>query len=159
MSERRDHQYEPGSAARATGTDHLAKAAYRLSAADSRLRGRATRDPNALSLSHARALKSLATHGPMTVSQLASHVETTGAAVTQLVNGLVNAGFVTRERANAADRRTVVVALTAAGRRRHHDRDTILTTNLTELLADLDQRAVETATLVLNRLATLYDKL
>ena len=86
--------------ARRAAIDELARAAYKLSAADARLRGRATREPTALSLTHARALKSLAESGPMTIGALAERVETTGAAVTQLVNGLVRAGLVTRERAS-----------------------------------------------------------
>ena len=43
--------------------DELARAAYKLSAADARLRGRATRDPDALSLTHARALLTSAPEG------------------------------------------------------------------------------------------------
>ncbi|WP_037820697.1 MULTISPECIES: MarR family transcriptional regulator [unclassified Amycolatopsis] len=137
----------------------LARAAYRLSAADSRLRGRATRSAEALSLAHARALKSLAEHGPMTVNQLAGHVETTGAAVTQLVNGLANAGYVTRERAASGDRRTSIVALTDAGRRRHEEREQVLAAGLRELTEDLDEQAIDAAGTVLTRLADLYDRL
>jgi DNA-binding MarR family transcriptional regulator len=137
----------------------LARAAYRLSAADSRLRGRATRDAEALSLAHARALKSLAEHGPMTVNQLAGHVETTGAAVTQLVTGLVTAGYVSRERAASGDRRTSIVALTDKGFRRHEEREQVLTAGLRELTHDLDQETIEAAGTVLTRLASLYDRL
>ncbi|MFC4080557.1 MarR family winged helix-turn-helix transcriptional regulator [Amycolatopsis samaneae] len=137
----------------------MARAAYRLSAADSRLRGRATRNTEALSLAHARALKSLAEHGPMTVKQLAEHVETTGAAVTQLVNGLVTAGYLTRERAGSGDRRTSIVTLTEAGLRRHEERDRVLAVSLRELTRDLDERAIDAAGTVLTRLASLYDRL
>ena len=105
---------------RDTALDQLARAAYSLSAADSRLRGRATRTPGALSLTHARALRVLAEEGPLPVGRLAAATETTGAATTQLVNGLAAAGYVTRERP-AADKRSVLVALTDAGHRRHHD--------------------------------------
>lgn len=137
----------------------LARAAYRLSAADSRLRGRATRDAEALSLAHARALKSLAEHGPMTVNQLAGHVETTGAAVTQLVTGLVAAGYVSRERAASGDRRTSIVALTDKGFRRHEEREQVVTAGLRELTHDLDRKTIEAAGTVLTRLASLYDRL
>lgn len=144
---------------RAEAIQELARGAYRLSAADSRLRGRATRSPDALSLAHARALKSLAEAGPMTVGQLATRVETTGAAVTQLVNGLVAAGFVTRDRADTGDRRTSTVALTDSGRRRHAEREEHLSSLLGEGLADLDDASLVVATEILNRLATLYDSL
>ncbi|WP_439381321.1 MarR family winged helix-turn-helix transcriptional regulator [Amycolatopsis lexingtonensis] len=137
----------------------LARAAYRLSAADSRLRGRATRDAEALSLAHARALKSLAEHGAMTVNQLAGHVETTGAAVTQLVTGLVAAGYVSRERAASGDRRTSIVALTDKGVRRHEEREQVVTAGLRELTHDLDRQTIEAAGTVLTRLASLYDRL
>ncbi|WP_031465930.1 MarR family winged helix-turn-helix transcriptional regulator [Sciscionella sediminilitoris] len=144
---------------RTTAVDQLAKAAYRLSAADSRLRGRATREPGALSLAHARALKSLAEHGPMTVGKLAAQVETTGAAVTQLVTGLVTAGFVTRERPRSGDRRTTTVALTEAGLARHREREQVVTAGLTELLHELDADSIATAANVLDQLAVLYDRL
>jgi DNA-binding MarR family transcriptional regulator len=145
--------------ARRAVIDELAKAAYKVSAADARLRGRATREPTALSLTHARALKSLAESGPMTIGALAERVETTGAAVTQLVNGLSRAGLVTRERAETGDRRIATVALTDAGRRRHLERQRHLERCLDEALVDLDSAGVDVATTVLLRLANLYDTL
>lgn len=149
----------PASAERTEAIQELARGAYRLSAADSRLRGRATRSRDALSLAHARALKSLAEAGPMTVGQLATRVETTGAAVTQLVNGLEAAGFVTRDRASTGDRRTSTVALTESGRLRHTEREDHLSLLLKESLADLDDASLSVATEVLNRLAAMYDSL
>lgn len=137
----------------------LARGAYRLSAADSRLRGRATRSPDALSLAHARALKSLAEAGPMSVGSLAARVETTGAAVTQLINGLEAAGFVTRTRAHDGDRRQSTVALTEDGRRRHAERDARLSAALAENLADLDAASLTLAAGVLDRLVKVYDEL
>jgi DNA-binding MarR family transcriptional regulator len=137
----------------------LARAAYKLSAADSRLRGRATRDPDALSLTHARALKCLAELGPMTIGALAEQVETTSAAVTQLVTGLERAGFVTRERAKTGDRRIATVSLTAAGRARHLERQTHLERSLDEVVAGLDPAHVQSASTILLRLADLYDTL
>jgi MarR family transcriptional regulator, organic hydroperoxide resistance regulator len=139
--------------------EELARAAYTLSASDARLRGRATRDPQALSLTHARALKSLAERGPMTIGALAERVETTSAAVTQLVNGLERAGFVTRERAETGDRRVATVSLTAAGRARHVERQAHLERALDGALADLDAVQVQTVATVLHRLAELYDTL
>lgn len=139
--------------------DQIATAAYKLSAADARLRGRATREPEALSLTHARALRSLAERGPMTIGALSERVETTSAAVTQLVNGLERAGLVTRHRAETGDRRTATVSLTDAGRARHVERQSHLEHALDEALADLDAVQVQTAATVLLRLADLYDTL
>ena len=139
--------------------DELARAAYKLSAADARLRGRATRDPDALSLTHARALKSLAECGPLTIGALAERVETTSAAVTQLVNGLARAGLVTRERAETGDRRVATVSLTAVGHSRHIERQTHLDRSLDVALADLEDDQVQSVASVLLRLADLYDTL
>ena len=143
---------------RDTALDQLARAAYSLSAADSRLRGRATRTPGALSLTHARALRVLAEEGPLPVGRLAAATETTGAATTQLVNGLAAAGYVTRERP-AADKRSVLVALTDAGHRRHHERQVGLARALDSALARHDTAALDTATDVLRQLAAIYDQL
>jgi MarR family transcriptional regulator, organic hydroperoxide resistance regulator len=138
--------------------DDLMRAAYQLSAADSRLRGRATRHVDALSLTHARALRSLDENGPMTIGELALRVETTGPAVTQLVTGLEAAGFVTRTRGET-DRRVSTVSLTKAGRDRHRKRQRHLQHSLVELTEDLDPVHIATAATVLRRLADLYDTL
>lgn len=143
---------------RSRALDDLARAAYSLSAADSRLRGRATRTPGALSLTHARALRVLAEDGPLPVNQLATRTETTGAATTQLVNGLAEAGYVTRER-HAQDKRSVLVTLTPTGRARHQEREEALTDALAEALGHLAPAALDTATDVLRRLAGIYDGL
>ncbi|MVU77399.1 MarR family transcriptional regulator [Nocardia sp. ET3-3] len=143
---------------RAAALDLLARAAYRLSAADSRLRGRATRSPEALSLTHARALRALADQGPLTIGQLAAMTETTGAATTQLVNGLVAAGYVTRERP-AGDKRSVLVALTDAGRLRCRERMAAMTDALREELGDKDFAALTSAADTLDRLVAVYDRL
>jgi DNA-binding MarR family transcriptional regulator len=144
--------------ARDQALDRLARAAYSLSAADSRLRGRATRTAGALSLTHARALRALADQGPLTINQLATATETTSAATTQLVNGLVSAGYVTRERLGT-DKRSVVVALTATGLQRHRDRQATLTQTLQAALADHDSTALDATTDVLRHLAVIYDQL
>ncbi|MER8105407.1 MarR family transcriptional regulator [Kitasatospora sp. NPDC094016] len=138
--------------------DRLARAAYSLSAADSRLRGRATRTPGALSLTHARALRVLAETGPLSIGQLAAATETTSAATTQLVNNLATAGYVTRERP-PGDKRSVLVALTDAGRHRHDERQAALARALDTALAHHDAPALDAATDVLRQLAAIYDRL
>ncbi|OKH62653.1 MarR family transcriptional regulator [Mycobacterium sp. SWH-M3] len=143
---------------RSAALDRLARAAYRLSAADTRLRGRATRVRGALSLTHARALRVLAEQGPLTIGQLAAGTETTGPATTQLVNGLVAAGYVTRTR-QVDDKRAVLVALTDMGRRRHTERQGTLQESLHNDLADCDIAALDSATTILSRLAVIYDRL
>ncbi|MFD7662114.1 MarR family winged helix-turn-helix transcriptional regulator [Streptomyces sp. NPDC059788] len=137
--------------------DELSRAAYSLSAADARLRGRATRTPGALSLTHARALRMLAQNGPLSIRELAAATETTPPGATQLVNGLVAAGYVTREQ--TPGRKAVSVALTAAGRDRHDERQAALRQALDTALADYDAAALDSAAEVLRQLSAIYDRL
>ncbi|MFI0156771.1 MarR family winged helix-turn-helix transcriptional regulator [Streptomyces lydicus] len=111
-----------------------------------------------ISLTHARALRVLADTGPLPIGQLAAATETTGAATTQLVNGLAAAGYVTRERP-VDDKRSVLVTLTDTGRRRHHERQTALAQALDTALAHYETTALDTATDVLRQLAAIYDQL
>jgi DNA-binding MarR family transcriptional regulator len=103
-------------------------------------------------------MRALADQGPLTITQLATATETTNAATTQLVDGLVNAGCVTRER-SADDKRNAVVTLTPSGMQRHRDRQAALTQALHTALSHHDTAALDAATDVLRRLATIYDQL
>lgn len=136
----------------------LVRAAYSLSAADARLRGRATRTSGALSLTHARALRILAERGPLSIRELAEATETTGAATTQLVDGLTTAGYVTRERV-PNDKRSVAVTLTPVGRCRHREREQILNEALNDALGNHTSTEIDAATDILRRLAAIYDQL
>jgi DNA-binding MarR family transcriptional regulator len=138
--------------------DDFARAVYTLSAADARLRGRATRVPGALSFPHARALRVLAELGPLTITQLSAHTETSGAAVTQLVNGLVTAGYVTRSRTDE-DRRSVVVSITPQGLERHSARQALLAEAFEATLGHLGTAQIVATADVLRALAALYDEL
>ncbi|KOG85458.1 MarR family winged helix-turn-helix transcriptional regulator [Streptomyces varsoviensis] len=150
----RPPQPDPG---REPALDRLARAAYSLSAADARLRGRATRTPGALSLTHARALRALAENGPLSIRELAAATETTPPGATQLVNGLVSAGYVTREQ--TPGRKAVAVALTAKGQERHDERQAALQRDLDAALADYDTRSLDSAAEVLRQLTAIYDRL
>ncbi|MEV0261167.1 MarR family transcriptional regulator [Streptomyces sp. NPDC050617] len=136
----------------------LSRAAYSLSAADARLRGRATRNPGALSLTHARALRVLAERGPLSIAELAAGVETTGAAATQLVNGLAKAGYVLRE-PDPANRRAVRVSLTDQGLDRHREREGVLADALAKSFAHLGTEDLAVAADALRRLGGIYDEL
>ncbi|MEV5776729.1 MarR family transcriptional regulator [Streptomyces antimycoticus] len=92
------------------------------------------------------------------MGRLAASTETTGAATTQLINGLAAAGYVTRERP-AGDKRSVLVSLSEVGRRRHEERQATLTEALDAALAHHDATALEAATGVVRRLAAIYDQL
>lgn len=138
--------------------DALARAAYQLSAADARLRGRATREPGALSMSHARVLKLLAECGSLSVTALAEGTETSTAAVTQLLKGLVAAGYVDKQEA-VDDRRKVRVKLTAAGRARHRQRAARIHQWMQQALARHSDAELTAATTILLQLGALYDEL
>lgn len=138
--------------------DRFARAGYTLSAADARLRGRVSRDHDALSFTHARVLRALVEEGPLSVKQLTKHTETTGAAVTQLVNGLVDAGYVARERVEG-DRRTVLVTITESGRRRHLERQRKMDTAFDETFARFSPEELGAATEILAAIAEFYDRL
>lgn len=65
-------------------------------------------------------LSTLDRHGPMGVGDLAAHEGIQPPSASRMVDNLLEAGLVSRE-ASAADRRAVVVRLTAKGRRRVED--------------------------------------
>ncbi|WP_159398277.1 MarR family winged helix-turn-helix transcriptional regulator [Streptomyces aureocirculatus] len=98
----------------------------------------------------------LTARGPLSIAELAKGVETTSAAATQLVNGLVNVGYVDRE-PDVGNRRAVRVSLTAKGRDRHRER--ILADALAEPLTHLSTGDLAIAADVLDRLSGIYDEL
>jgi DNA-binding MarR family transcriptional regulator len=65
------------------------------------------------------ALSVLVFGGPLTLGALAAAEDVAGPTMTRIVDGLVQRGLVERQR--QADRRTVLVAATAAGRRLMRD--------------------------------------
>jgi len=103
-------------------------------------------------------MRVLAEQGPLSINQLAAGTETTGPATTQLVNGLVAAGYVTRTR-QPGDKRSVLVALTDAGRQKHMQRQQQLTETQQQIFADYDAAALDSAAVALDRLAAIYDEL
>lgn len=144
--------------ARQQALARLSRAAYSLSAADARLRGRATRQAGALSLSHARVLRILAEEGALPVARLAELTETTGAGVTQLVNGLSEQGYVEKAK-SLADKRSVLVRLTELGLVRHRERERVLAEVLQRALREMDDRTLDAAAEVLRALGGVYDQL
>lgn len=136
----------------------LARAAYQLSASDARLRGRATRIPGALSMSHARILRLLDERGPLFVSELAVGTETTTGAVTQLLKGLVAAGYVEKQSASD-DRRKVQVTLTAAGQQCSQEREARIYDWMQRTLAGSSEKELAEVSAMLLKLSELYDLL
>lgn len=136
----------------------LARAAYQLSASDARLRGRATRIPGALSMSHARILRLLDERGPLFVSELSEGAETSPGAVTQLLKGLVASGYVEKF-SRSDDRRKVQVKLTVDGKRCSKEREDKIYSWMQTSLAGFSEKELVEVSSILLRLSELYDTL
>ncbi|HFK1440390.1 MULTISPECIES: MarR family winged helix-turn-helix transcriptional regulator [Bacillus cereus group] len=141
-----------------TAIDELSQAIYSLTAADGRLRGRATRTLGAVSMVHARTLKVLAEEGELSVKELADRAETTAAGITQLINGLQQAGYVERVRSNN-DRRVVNVQLTPSGLNCHLEREKKLKHILNANLSDFDAEQIEKSSEIIRCLVHVLDQL
>ena len=89
----------------------------------------------ALSMPQFVALRAL-NHGPKSAGKLAQVFGVSRPAITRLVDGLVKKGLVER-RADEADRRVAIVALTAAGQALHESTEEATERFLAELLAEL----------------------
>ncbi|HTJ36532.1 MAG TPA: MarR family transcriptional regulator [Dactylosporangium sp.] len=111
-----------------------------------------------VSLAKAATLRTLDTHGPCRVSELAALDGVTQPAMTQLVSRLEHDGYAER-RSCEGDARVVMVHLTAAGadllRRRRAARAGLLA-QLTERLSADDRTALEAALPALDRLVAAY---
>lgn len=132
--------------------------ARRLHAVAIRLLRRVRREDAAMGLppGQASALSILVFGGARTLSQLATIEQVRPPTMTRMIDGLENAGLVSRV-ANPDDRRSVKIAATAAGvRLMHKGRDRRVGV-LAEALAglDRDQRGVlEAAIILLEQLPT-----
>ncbi len=97
---------------------------------------------------HVRVLGALAEFGPASQAVLGRHAEMDRSDVTATVGELAAAGLVERA-ADAGDRRRNVITITAAGRKRLRELESILTAVQDEVLEPLsaDERSVLTALL------------
>lgn len=112
-----------------------------------------------LSLATAAVLARLVRAGPLTMTALAVAESVSQPNMTQLVNRLERDGLACK-RAGRADRRTVLVEVTAEGRRVVQQRRSQRAAVLRDLLATLDDAdvaAVRDAVPALTRLARIMD--
>jgi DNA-binding MarR family transcriptional regulator len=112
-----------------------------------------------LSLATAAVLARLVREGPLTMTALAAAESVSQPNMTQLVNRLERDGLACK-RAGRADRRTVLVEVTAEGRRVVQQRRSQRAAVLRDLLATLDDAdvtAVRDAVPALTRLARIMD--
>jgi DNA-binding MarR family transcriptional regulator len=116
---------------------------------------RAQRSVESLSLGQLAALGTLDRHGPMTPGELAGHERIQPPSATRILNGLADAGLVTRE-AHPEDGRQVVVSPSEEGRALLREdrrrRDAWLAQRLRDLSPD-ELDTLRAASAVLTRLA------
>ncbi|MGB9375973.1 MAG: MarR family transcriptional regulator [Mycobacteriales bacterium] len=113
--------------------------------------------PSSISLTAASTLATLMADGPLGISDLAAREGVTQPGMTQLVSRLEGQGLARRS-GHAADRRVVLVGITAAGRQLMADRRALRAEQLSLLLDQLpadDRDAIATALPGLTRLTEL----
>lgn len=144
--------------AREAELESLRLALHGLLAAHRQLRSRDSRQAGAIGFAHYRLMAKLREVDGQTVSHLAAAADLSPATVTEMVDALVTAELVARER-DATDRRVVRVSLTRRGRRAFDAKRARFIAAWNRELADLDAGALEEATLVLERLTTFFERL
>ena len=148
----------PTRVSRETALEELRLSLQEMLAAHRRLRSRDSRDSDAIGFAHFRLLGALRRDGSLTASGLAAAADLSPATATEMVDTLVGAGLVERER-GTADRRVVRVALTPAGRKAFDAKRARFLAAWNRELADLDADAIHSASVVLQRLETYFDRL
>ena len=143
---------------RETALEELRLSLQEMLAAHRRLRSRDSRHSGAIGFAHFRLLGALRRDGSLTASGLAAAADLSPATATEMVDTLVGAGLVERER-GTADRRVVRVALTPAGRKAFDAKRARFLAAWNRELADLDADAIHSASVVLQRLETYFDRL
>lgn len=124
----------------------------------SRMRGRDTHlAAGELSYAQFELLIELDERGELSVGELALAARIAPASVTQLLDGLLDLGYVTRERSDV-DRRVVRAALTELGRARVETKRAAWQERWERALSDVAPRELKVATRVLERLAEVFNQ-
>jgi DNA-binding MarR family transcriptional regulator len=123
-----------------------------------RLRGRQTHAGRAGTISYAQygLLFGLAERDRLSVRELGERVDLTPATVTQMLDGLQEAGLVFRQRSDD-DRRVVFSSLTEHGREVVRDCKAVFECRWREALAGFSDEQLLTAAAVLDRVAKHFD--
>ena len=136
----------------------LGLAFRRMFRALGRMRGRDTHLAGG-DLSHAQfeLLIELDERGELSAGELALAARISSPSVTQMLEGLVESGYVARTRSDS-DRRVVLATLTALGRARVEAKRAAWQQRWQLALADVSRREMKAATNVLERLAEMFDE-
>jgi DNA-binding MarR family transcriptional regulator len=143
---------------REAALEELRLALQEMLGAHRRLRSRDSRVTGAIGFAHYRLLSELRREGALTASHLAQASDLAPATVTEMLDTLVAAGLVTRER-DKDDRRVIRASLTSRGRRAYDAKKARFVKAWGKELSDLDPEALNGATVVLERLAQFFDGL
>jgi DNA-binding MarR family transcriptional regulator len=138
--------------------EELRLALQEMLSAHRRLRSRDSRHSGTIGFAHFRLLGALRRDESLTASGLAAAADLSPATVTEMLDTLVGAGLVERQR-DESDRRVVRVALTPGGRKAFDAKRSRFLAAWKRELADLDADAIRSASIVLQRLETFFDRL
>ncbi|HVY78939.1 MAG TPA: MarR family transcriptional regulator [Solirubrobacterales bacterium] len=140
--------------------EHLTAVGYAFRRADRslrRLRGRDTHlGPTQIGHARFELLGELWERGPLAVGELAAAAGLSAATVSQMVDHLEESGHVARTRSEA-DRRIVLVELTARGRKELKERRAVWRKRWRNALRDVDSGDLQIAAAVLERIADVFD--
>ncbi len=126
-------------------------------AAVRKLKGRDTHRPGSPSLAACQLLFVLADRGELSSGELALAAELSPASATQMLDSLVDFGFVTRDR-SSADRRIVTCSLTDTGQQFVTERRALFEGRWRAALAGIDTADLATTAAVLDRIALMFDE-
>ena len=144
-------------AARAEAISRLGASFKRAMVAVRRLRGRDTQRPGTPSFAQYQLLFALADRDGLSTGELAAAAELSPATATQMVDSLVEHGFVERSR-TSHDRRIVTCSLTGEGRGLIAGRRAMLEQSWHEALLDIPTDQLELSAAVFDRIAAMFDE-
>ena len=138
--------------------EQVARSFKRAMAAVRRLRGRETHRPGELTDAQYGLLFCLRDQNQMSVRELAYAADLSPASVTEMLEGLMAAGLVERERSDR-DRRVVLTSLTESGRGLVEERRARFEPRLRAAMEPFGEDELVVAAAVLERLRGLFEEI
>jgi DNA-binding MarR family transcriptional regulator len=147
-----------GEGERGDAAEQVARSFKRAMAAVRRLRGRETHRPGELTDAQYGLLFCLRDQNQMSVRELAYAADLSPASVTEMLEGLMAAGLVERERSDR-DRRVVLTSLTESGRGLVEERRARFEPRFRAAMEPFGEDELVVAAAVLERLRGLFDEI
>jgi DNA-binding MarR family transcriptional regulator len=148
----------PNAALSVDAAEQLGRSFKGAMASVRRLRSRETQRPGELSDAQYGLLFGLREHSELSSSELACAADLSPASATEMLDGLVAADLVRRERSQR-DRRVVLISLTEHGRALVEERRARYEPLWRAALAEFSDPELQTAAAVLDRLREMFDEL